>query len=278
LGSTVYGTDGEKIGKVGAVFVDDQSGEPEFATVQTGLFGRKETFVPLQSAELGNGELTVPYGVQQVKDAPNIEVDGGHLSQEEENALYRYYGINADTSTMSGQGQAPYAADPALSEGRPDALAAGMGTTAAADADAAGRHARAGRTKGGTDDAMTRSEERLNVGTESVETGRARLRKYVVTEEVQQTIPVKRERVRVEHEPITESNRDAAMSGDAFQEGEHEVTLHEERPVVSKEEVPVERVRLATETETGQAQVNEQVRKEQIDEELPGEDPRNRRK
>jgi uncharacterized protein (TIGR02271 family) len=113
---------------------------------------------------------------------------------------------------------------------------------------------------------MTRSEERLHVGTESVPAGRARLRKYVVTENVTTTVPVSHEEVRLEREPITDANRDAALSGADISEEEHEVTLRAERPVVAKETVPVERVRLATETVTGEEQISEEVRKEQIDE------------
>jgi uncharacterized protein (TIGR02271 family) len=116
-----------------------------------------------------------------------------------------------------------------------------------------------------TDEAMTRSEERLRVGTERVQTGRARLRKYIVTEDVQTTVPVSREEVRIEREPITEANREAAMSGPELSEEEHEVTLTAERPVVGKETVPVERVRLGNEKITGEEQVSEQVRKEQIE-------------
>jgi uncharacterized protein (TIGR02271 family) len=112
---------------------------------------------------------------------------------------------------------------------------------------------------------MTRSEERLEVGTESRESGRARLRKFVVTENVTQTVPVSHEEVRIEREPITDANRGEAMSGGEITEEEHEVTLHEERPVTRKETVPVERVRLDTETVTDQEQVSEQVRKEQIE-------------
>jgi uncharacterized protein (TIGR02271 family) len=116
-----------------------------------------------------------------------------------------------------------------------------------------------------TDDAMTRSEEQLNVGTQTREAGRARLRKYVVTENVTQTVPVSREEVRVEREPITEANRDQALSGPAISDEEHEVVLHEERPVVQKETVPVERVRLDTDTVTEEVTVSEEVRKEQIE-------------
>ena len=116
-----------------------------------------------------------------------------------------------------------------------------------------------------TDNAMTRSEEQLHVGTETRESGRARLRKYVVTEQETVTVPVQREEVRIEREPITDANRGEALDGPAISEEEHEVVLHEERPVVEKEAVPVERVRLDKETVTEQQQVTEEVRKEQID-------------
>lgn len=112
---------------------------------------------------------------------------------------------------------------------------------------------------------MTRSEEQVRVGTESVETGRARLRKYIVTENVTTTVPVSHEEVRVVREPITEENRGDAVRGNDLTEEEHEVTLHAEQPVVQKETVPVERVRLDTETVTGEQEVTEEVRKERID-------------
>jgi uncharacterized protein (TIGR02271 family) len=116
-----------------------------------------------------------------------------------------------------------------------------------------------------TDEAMTRSEERLSVGKEPGETARARLRKYIVTENVTQTVPVSREEVRIEREPITAANRDQAMSGANLSEEEHEVTLHGERAIVEKETVPVERVRLDKETITDEQQVSETLGKEQIE-------------
>jgi uncharacterized protein (TIGR02271 family) len=119
---------------------------------------------------------------------------------------------------------------------------------------------------------MNRSEEQLNVGTEQVEAGRARLRKYIVTDDVTTTVAVSHEEVRIEREPITDTNRDAALAGGDLTEEEHEVILHAERPVVDKETVPVERVKLATETLTDEQQVTEQVRKEQI-EQLADGDP-----
>ena len=112
---------------------------------------------------------------------------------------------------------------------------------------------------------MTRSEEELRVGTARQERGRARLRKHVVTENVQQTVPVQREEVRVEREPITDANVDQALDGPAISEEEHEVVLHEEQPVVEKRAVPKERVRLSKDTVTDEREISEEVRKEQIE-------------
>jgi uncharacterized protein (TIGR02271 family) len=236
IGSTVRGTDGDKIGKVGQVYFDDATGQPAWVTVQTGLFGTKETFVPVDSADVRDGDLTVPYTKDKVKDAPNIDVDQ-HLSEAEEAELYRYYGVEYSTAGTGNYG----------THGTTD--------TTRTDRKSTGTH----------DDAMTLSEERLDVDKERVETGRARLRKHVVTENVTQTVPVTREEVRVEREPITDANRDSALSGADITEDEHEVVLHEERPVAHKETVPVERVRLEKDTVTDQETVSGEVRKERVD-------------
>ncbi len=116
-----------------------------------------------------------------------------------------------------------------------------------------------------TDQAMTRSEEELRVGTQQTESGRVRLRKHIVSENVSTTVPVEREQVRIEREPITDANIGAAMDGPALTEEEHEVVLHEETAVVDKEVVPKERVRLDKDVTTEQQRVSEEVRKEQIE-------------
>src|SRR6185312_13654127 len=85
-----------------------------------------------------------------------------------------------------------------------------------------------------TDDAMTVSEEQLRVGTTEREAGRVRLKKYVVEDEVTETVPVRREEVRVEREPITDANRDDALDGPDISEEEHELVLHEEEVVAEK--------------------------------------------
>jgi uncharacterized protein (TIGR02271 family) len=233
IGSTAVGPDG-KLGTVGEVYLDDETGRPEWATVRTGLFGTKESFVPLADADVSGNDLRVPYDKDKVKHAPQIE-SAGHLSPAEETELYRYYGIGSDSA-------APVADTTTTT-----------GTVG---------HDTSGPT---TDAAMTRSEEHLRVGTQRVEAGRARLRKYIVTENVTQSVPVSHEEVVLEREPITDANIGNALDGPAISEEEHEVVLHAERPVAQKEAVPVERVRLDKETVTEQATVTEQVRKEQIE-------------
>jgi uncharacterized protein (TIGR02271 family) len=248
-GRTMVDGGGDRIGSIEGIYADDQSGEPEWALVNTGLFGTKSTFVPIVQASERNGDVQVPYDKQLVKDAPRIEADQ-HLSEAEEQQLWRHYGLDY------GAGQAGTAA-----QRQPDTEEIDRPVGAAAGGRRAGDDT-AGR---GVNEAMTRSEEELRVGTETRQRGRARLRKYVTTETQQVTVPVQREEVRVEREPITDANLDAATSGPELTESEHEVVLHEERPVVDKEVVPRERVRLDTETVTEERQVGEEVRKEQIE-------------
>jgi uncharacterized protein (TIGR02271 family) len=239
-GRTILGSDGEKIGKLEEVYLDDLTGKLEWATVNTGLFSKKTHFVPLAGARSDGEDVRVTVSKDRVKDAPGIDSDG-ELSQEQEVELFEHYGIPyTGEGSVTAQG-APQ--DQALTGGEP---------------------ARP-RDRDETDEAMTRSEEELHVGTRRVESGRVRLRKSVVTEMVTKTVPVSHEEVRVEREPITDANRDAALDGPEISEDEHEVLLHEEQPVVEKDVVAKERVRLATDTVAGEQEVSEEIRKEQIE-------------
>ncbi len=242
---------GDKVGNIGQVYLDDESGNPEWVTSKTGLFGGTETFIPIRDASATGNEVRVPYSKAKIKDAPKMEDADGHLSPEQEQELYVYYG---------------------LANGHD-----GDVTSAHGDTDTRGQVGRGfgnhGPTATGSDDdaSMVRSEEQVRIGKEKVATGKARLRKYVVTENVTTTVPVQREELRLEREPITDENRDAAMKDADFGEAEQEITLSEERVVVDKETVPVERVALDTETVTEEKQVTEEVRKEQIETDLPDE-------
>ncbi|MWV47982.1 DUF2382 domain-containing protein [Rathayibacter sp. VKM Ac-2803] len=244
IGADVRGSDDAKIGTVGQVYVADDSQTPTWVTIRTGLFGSSESFAPLQDATYEGGVLRVPYEKSFVKDAPRVDDDGA-LNADEEQTLYSYYGRG---DSYSAPTEAP------LYDQDADRTAGNTAGTEGYDT--------SGPT---TDDAMTRSEERLRVGTEKVEAGRARLRKHVVTEQVTKTVPVSHEEVRVTREPITDANADNALSGPELSEEEHEVILTGERVVTAKETVPVERVSLGTETVTEQQTVTEDVAHEEIE-------------
>ena len=239
-GQNLIDASGDKIGKIEEIYLDAESEQPEWALVTTGMFGMKQSFVPIQDATAGeNGDgIRVPFEKATVKDAPKIDPDGT-LSPQEENELYRHYGRGDTDEGLTGSG-------------RPLAT----GERGGPGSDVSGRN---------TDEAMTVSEEELRVGTAERETGRARLKKYVVEDEVTQTVPVRREEVRVEREPITDANRGDAYDGPAISEEEHEVVLHEEEVVVDKQAVAKERVRLDTDVTTTDETVSDTVRKERVD-------------
>jgi uncharacterized protein (TIGR02271 family) len=231
-GQDLRSSDDEKLGTIEEIYVDTDTGEPEWALITTGTFGTKQSFVPLREAAPASDGVSVPFSKATVKDAPKIDPDG-QLSQPEEAELYRHYGLQYGEN-QSGSGLAD---------------------------DAVGRDV-SGPT---TDDAMTRSEEELRVGTRERESGRVRLRKHVVEDTVTQTVPVRREEVRLEREPITDANRDDATSGPAISSEEHEVVLHAEEPVTEKRVVPKERVRLEKDVEVDERTVSEDVRREEIE-------------
>jgi uncharacterized protein (TIGR02271 family) len=228
----VVDSEGTDIGQVAQVYLDNDSGTATWVTVKTGWFGSNESFVPLRSASVDAGTIRVPYDKAMIKDAPHFDADAP-LTEDDEQRLYSYYGV----------------------EGR-----RGVGTTGADDSAAGTAPSAASAT--GAGEYLTRSEEHLHVGTERVQTGRARLRKFVVTEEQTVTVPVSREEVRVVREPLVpgEDADDVTIGEDAT-----DVTLTEERVVVGKETVPVEKVRLGTETVTENREVTQAVRKEQIE-------------
>lgn len=259
LSSTAYGSDGDKIGKVEQVFLDDNSGDPTFLTVNTGLFGAKENFVPVKGARQDGDRVVLPYTKDVIKDAPKVDADQ-HLSPAEEEELYRYYEMNYDDGRAAGHDRDRNAA----------AGTAGVAGTAAGERradDAADRdRADAGQDRhvaAGENASVTRHEEQLNVGTQEREAGHARLRKYVVTDHETVDVPVEREEVTVERTPLngTEAHAGTGRIG----EEEVDVTLHEERPVVEKEAVAVEEVGLNKQTVRETQRVEADVQKEQVD-------------
>lgn len=324
-GANVLSGDGEKIGSIGQVFVDNEAGQPSWVTVRTGLFGMSESFVPLEGARLEGNDIVVPYNKNQVKDAPRIDADRP-LEPAEEDRLYQHYRMDSgrtytdadtadaasatrqdasgtdraetrDATGTAGYGTATPTTDAARAATPPqdttdtdraqtrDATGTtGYGTTApATDAatppttrqdttdtdraetrDAAGT-AGYGTTTPATDTAPTpatpQDTDKDRAETRDA-TGRGRLRKYVTTETVTRTVPVQREEVRIEREPIAEEDRDEVSNRPA---SDDEVILHEERVIVTKETVPVERVRIVTETVADEVTIREKVHKEHFD-------------
>jgi len=261
----VIGRDGTKLGTVSAVYYDNNTDHPAWVAVRTGLFGTHVSVVPLVAAELQGEELHVPFDKQQLKTAPHHD-PGLELSPQDEIDLFDHYGL-------------PYH-DPMPHR------TSGMTAQRAGGGDGWADEAQWVRDTSGavTDDAMTRSEERLQVRTESQPASRVRLRKHVVTEYQQVTVPVRREEIRLEREPAVDPGPDVTAStsddgtpvetrppvgseaaGRLRSDDERVVTLYEERPVLRTETVPVERVRLGKQTVIEQQTVGGPLRREEIE-------------
>ncbi|GEO95442.1 DUF2382 domain-containing protein [Kocuria turfanensis] len=292
LSATAYDSDGDKIGKVEQVFLDDNTEDVTFVTVNTGLFGTKESFVPVEGARQDGDRLVLPYAKGVVKDAPNVDADQ-HLSPAEEEEIYRYYKMNYSgtggdrdtdrdrdgrtdyaTTDYTGTGTTGRDAGDTLGTDRNAVPGAGTAGYAEVDRGTADRDVTdrdlTDRDRDLTDRAdngVVRHEERLHVGKEQQETGRARLRKYVVTERETVDVPVEREEVRVERTPLSGTEATTGTIG----EEDVEVTLHEERPVVAKETVGVEKVGIEKETVRDTERVDADVRKEQVEVETDAE-------
>ena len=308
-GGTAVDSSGSKIGGIGEVYLDDQTGQPAWLTINTGLFGTSESFVPLQEATVEGDQVTLPYSKDQVKDAPRVDADQ-HLDVEQERELYRHYGLDYDAAhsgqagTAGRHGVADERTDTTTGTPAPAPAAAGTaaaGTAAAGaattdrdrvEADRAGVVGETGRdtvagTARTTDTAdaagtapaadttrdgaegIVRHEEQLDVGTEQREVGTVRLRKYVTEEQQSVDVPVTREEVRVERRPV--EGKAAVVDGDPIGEAEQEVTLHEEVPVVAKETHAVEEVRLSREQVQDTERVTDTVRKEHVDVDRDGD-------
>jgi uncharacterized protein (TIGR02271 family) len=212
-GRTVYSSDGEKLGKVDYVLMDE-TGAARYVQVKSGWFGMRRHTIPVTGFSADGDSLLTPYTKAQFESAPTF-ADEDEIDTDQQRTIDRHYGVDV--------------------HGWSD------------------------------DDAMTRSEEELRIGTRERDAGQARLRKHVETEPVSQTVTTRKERARLEREPITDANVDRAMSGPDISEDEHELTLSEEELVVEKRTVPKERVRLTKDVEYDEETVSDELRKERIE-------------
>lgn len=257
--ATAYDRNGDKLGSVKEVYINDASGQPDFVEVGHGLFGMSSSVVPLRGHQLAGEELRLAFTKDRISDAPDFHSDE-HLSESDQQTIYRHYGLEGTDNIETYEsdirdhqrGTAGFAGG---------AAGAGGAVHDRDRVDATDAVDTATHTDG---DSITRSEERLNVDKERVSAGQVRLRKYVVHDTETVEVPVQREEVRVERTPI-DPDAAAAHRGGELHDEEASVTLSEERVVVNKETVPVEEVRLEKETVRDTEVVSEDVAREEID-------------
>lgn len=278
-GRKVIDKAGEPVGKIEEIYEDQVTGEPEWALVNTGLFGSHSHLVPLTGASPDGGDVRVEALKEQICCAPAIDPND-ELSEQQERRLFMHYGMRyfdprPETATA---GEVP---GPTMGAAYDQATGIRIVDTRkrrpivkaeAVDAEIADQNVQPhfeSASNGQADGAITRSEEELRIGLERRERARVRLRKYVVTEEVTKTVPVRREVLRVEREPINDSSRPGALPESDISEEEQEILLYEEEPIVEKRVVPKERVRLHTDVVEGQREISEKLRKERIETNTP---------
>jgi uncharacterized protein (TIGR02271 family) len=265
IGARVTGGDGQVVGTVEQVFNDDTDGRPVWALIRA---GKKDKFVPLGGSKVTKDGLSVPFDSKLIMNSPEVDA-GQHMSAAQADQLNRHFGLSVpqqagepDVSAQGGQ------QDLSGRTGRQDISGqAGQRDTRGGQPD---RSTQAGQQDIGAPLAgewLTRSEERVDVGTEMLETGRARLHKYVDTEPVEQAVHVYHEEVEVERIPITPDDQ---ISGVTMAEDQQEVILHEERAVFRKEAIPVERVRLVVRRVEEDRTFRDEIRKERIEVESNG--------
>ena len=259
--ATAFDVDGDKVGGVQDVYVNDTSGQPDFVSVNHGLFGAGTSIVPLRGHTLRDGELHLAFPKDRINDAPDLD-ENGHLTTEDQDAFYRHYGLT-ETKDVTTYDTGRHAAAGAAGAGAAGAAGAGAAAGERRDVKDVETDAAAAGAAATDKDAIIRSEEQLNVEKDRVESGQVRLRKYVVNETETVEVPVEREEVRVVREPITDADR-ANFDG-KIGEQEASVTLHEERVNVNKESVPVEKVALEKDTVQDTERVSEELRKERFD-------------
>src|SRR5918992_1036941 len=243
-GTPVYSSDGDKIGSVEELFLDEDTRQAEWIGLGTGFFGTKRVLVPVAGVDVRDDAVYVPYAKDHVKGTPDL--DGDAISQETESRLYAHYGLPySERRSETGLPERSDAnadpegiADTGLQPGTPDSP---------------------GDTTEGTP-TVTRSEEELRVGKRETEAGGLRLHKWVETEQVEVPGDLRREKARVTREPVDGSVSDQEIGAEQI-----EVTLREEKPVVEKETVAKERIRVDKEVEMGKETVRDELRKERVD-------------
>ena len=260
-------------------------------SVTSGIFS-EATLVPLRGHSFDGEDVTLAFDKDRIQDAPVTDEDG-HLTEHDRESLYRHYGLESAVDQVTYDFGNTVEETPVETQVS-DRDVAEVPTVAAGDANIAGtvndssivsddvvtdapqvgfvpaayESDESAPVRGEVRDELVLSEEQLRVEKERVEAGEARIQKYVVTEMQTIEVPVTREEVRIVREPIAEEDR-VKYEGASLGDQEASVVLYEERVVVSKVTVPVERVSLRTETVEETKVVEETVARERLETEGP---------
>ncbi|KQB84691.1 DUF2382 domain-containing protein [Corynebacterium oculi] len=246
--ATAYDNAGDKLGSIKEVFLDDNTGKPTFVEVSHGLFGLNSSLVPLRGATFEGEELRLAFAKDLIKDAPDFGSDTA-LTTTDQSRLNEHYGVGAaEYQDIYTESRSPKTQE--------------TSEAAAAAETKAETEQQAPKAAATDENTLVRSEEELNVSKENVQTGEARLRKFVVTETETVDVPVSREEVRVVRTPLT---GDEKVDGQPLTDEEASVVLHEERVNVSKDTVAKEKVALEKEQVTETQRVSEELKKERIE-------------
>jgi uncharacterized protein (TIGR02271 family) len=258
IGARVIGGDGQVVGTVQQIFRDDRDETPVWARIRSGT---GERFIPLRGSRVTKDGLSVPFDTRQIMSSPDVGVQR-HMSAAQTDQLKRHYGLTvpaqggpSDTERGEAQQDAAQRAQAQRGQAPQDETDRGAAQAGRFERGAAQRDAQMG------EDWMIRAEERLDVGTETRESGRARLHKYVDVEPVEQTVHVYHEEYEIERQPIPAEEQVRSE----IAEGEQEIALHEERPVLHKSAVAVERVRLKVKRVDEDRTLRDEIRRERLE-------------
>ena len=258
VGAPVIDSGGRGVGTVEQVFRDDVDGTPSWARIRS---AKGLHFVPLAGGKVtGTGGLIVAFDEGKILSEPDVSVDR-HMSVEQEEELRQYFGLNVPPQAKGPEATQPEAARPGAARPeapRPEAPRPPMAGQAQETQEV---RQPSPATDQPAQQWMIRSEERFAVNLETQEASRVRLRKYVETEPVEQTIKVFHEEYEIERVPIAEGDR----ASSELAEGEQEIILREGRAIITKETVPVERIRLAARKVEEDQTIRDELRRERIE-------------
>jgi uncharacterized protein (TIGR02271 family) len=263
-GYEVYDRNGEKIGKVDDLFVDEND-QPEYLGVKMGFLGLEGTsLIPWELTRV-NGEghrIEVSVDKAQVKEGPSFN-DDRDITPEYEERVYSHYGLQRAQTNGDRGGYGKYYGDepghvgPGIREGDTE-----TGEFRGHSEDDEGVN------QSGSDDLededelrVQRTEEELRAGTREREAGAINVRKRVRTDREQISVPTRHEEVSVERVPV--EGREASEA----EIGEDEVSMPvvEEEVVVEKRPVVKEELRIRKDVVEDEEVVEEDVRKEEVD-------------